>query len=274
MSIQDKLAALKAKKEGIVLKQKEEIETKKSQGSIGISNVRGNLDLLKRQTTPTQFYFDKSSNKVRLVVMLDISGSMQGTEGDIYEGLSELIDNHKDDDILVTLVVFNGNIQTIYRDMPIEKVKPHIITASGMTNLNGAIYDAVSSYIGCSDMQNLFITISDGDDTVNNYNNLQSITASRVLSLINEMSGCGDLFYFLGEADEQFMKPKDVLLRAKELGFKDSHISIFTREYSGNRINLQVISDMLDDLLEKGEVRANWDEPIRENYLRLTSGRR
>ncbi len=269
MSIQDKIEALKAKRNGIILRQGEKIETRRSEGSVGFSNISGKLDLLKeRQDTPTQFYVSGSSNQVRLVVMLDISASMEGTEMDIFEGLSELINNHKDDDIIVTLVVFNREIQTIYRDMPIDKVKPYIISTSGSTNLNGALYKTLLSYNGVYDMDTLFITISDGD------NNVHEIPESLVVSLIGEISGGKNKFYFLGEADEFYMKPEAVRLRAKKLGFRDDHITIFTREYSGNRINFSVISDMLDDLLEKGEVRANWDEPIKENYLRLTNGRR
>ena len=79
-------------------------------------------------------------------------------------------------------------------------------------------------------------------------------------------------FYFLGEVTK-FTTEEEVYANAYNLGFDPKHISIFTRQGQGNKLNFQVISNMLNELMYEGKVSEDWNAPILNNYLAITDKR-
>lgn len=220
--------------------------------------------LLEEQTSPMDLEVSSLSNPIHLIIILDISTSMKGTEQDIYSGLKELIIKHRHNNILFTMVLFNGEGHIAYDKSYIGNVEiPHFMM-EGSTNLNGTLYYTLRNR--CKSGTNLGVVISDGDDVVS------EVSTSTVQKMMMEFNNPHNYLYFLGEPNEE-QTPEEVLSLASRLGFKESNVSIFTRKGNGNKINFEVISRMLDELLEYGTISENWSAPIKEHYLALTDGR-
>ncbi len=201
---------------------------------------------------------------IRLIIVLDISTSMRGTENDIYLGIKDLIKHHKKDNILFNFVVFNDERCTLFDDVYIGNVEVPEIGMSGGTNLNGSLYNTINDK--CDTGINLLVTISDGED------NVEEVSAATVKKAMADLKNIHNHFYFLGEPNER-QTPKKVYKEAQKLGFADENISVFTRLGNGNKLNFVVISKMLDDLIEYGKVSDEWSKPIKEHYLALTDRR-
>lgn len=205
------------------------------------------------------------ANFLQLIFCIDISGSMAGTEEDIILGLEDLINKHHDDHVVISVILFNGDI---YKLLSYESIKsayvPHF-TASGATNLNGCLYSVLNA--NCKQGTNLLVTISDGSDT-------EGIKcANEVKELMKKLSNKNNHFYFLGEPNE-YQTSEVVFKEAQKLGFKDANISVFTRKEHGNLINFEAISKMISDLLMYGTISSSWSSSINEHYLRITKGRK
>lgn len=233
-----------------------------------LDEMDAELDLLIKEEEKGSLVKTKAnyiSGVIRIIILLDISGSMRGTEDDIYLGLSDLIKKHKGDNILVNFIAFNDDRYEILSDVHIDEAKVSKIDPVGGTNLNGTLYYALKEK--CAAGTNLLVTISDGSDTAN------KISVEKIRKELNKRKNDKNHYYFLGEPTLS-QTPEDVHANAKALGFDDEHIAVFTREGNGNKLNFAVISQMLDDLIEYGKVSQFWSEPIKEHYLALTDKRK
>lgn len=230
-----------------------------------LSSLDTGLDsLLASQNSLIDEPINFAENIINLIILLDISSSMNGTEEDIKEGLKHLINNHKNDTILFNLIVFDENRDVLIKDTYIKNVSIPNISVGWNTNLNGSLYYSLNEK--CKGGFNFLVVISDGEDNVN------EICASQVKSLMNKLKSSYNNFYFLGEPNE-FQTPEEVYNSAYSLGFEEDNISIFTRKKNGNRLNFEVVSDMLEDLLRNGSISKDWASPIKKHYL-LLEGKR
>ncbi|MDE5540123.1 MAG: hypothetical protein K2J20_06520, partial [Bacilli bacterium] len=231
-----------------------------------LAKLDDDLDLLLgEQTSPMDLAVSSLSDPIHLIIILDISTSMKGTEGDIYNGLKELIAKHRHNNILFTMALFNGEGHLAYDKTYIGDVEIPRFMMEGSTNLNGTLYYTLRNR--CKSGTNLGVVISDGEDVVS------EVSTNKVQKMMSEFNNPHNYLYFLGEPNER-QTPEEVLSSAIRLGFKESNISIFTRKGNGNRINFEVISRMLSELLEYGTISDDWSAPIKEHYLALTDGRR
>jgi len=272
MSLRDKLSILSAKKQELVKKTSTQLVSAYDTTQLNISESRSTLqnalsELKKKNSYPTSFSISTFIKKIRLIIILDSSFSMNGTEVDIYNGIKELCEKHSSDNIILTWVTFNDQMKYIYKDEPIFSVEPRKIVPHGNTNLNETLYKVFSSYGDSDNIQNLFVTISDGA------NNRSEVKAEDVADLMYRMPKETNNYYFIGESNS-FINEEKVRNQAIKLGFCRNNIEVYSRSYSGNAINFKAISNMLNDLLKTGVVRPNWSEPIRENYLRLKDSKR
>lgn len=231
-----------------------------------LDDMDSELDkLLEEESSLVNKTLNYTKDVIRLIVLLDISNSMNGTEKDIYLGLKDLVEKHRDDNILVNFVVFNGERYVLLDDVYIGSVEIPKIETIGSTNLNGSLYYTIKDK--CSEGVNLLVTISDGEDTV------KEKTVKDVKDLMASIRNEHNHFYFLGEPNER-QTPEEVFENAQELGFNWDNIAIFTRLGNGNKLNFAVISQMLDELIEYGKISSTWSKPIKEHYLALTDKRR
>ena len=83
-----------------------------------------------------------------IILILDKSGSMSGTESDTAGGFNSLIEKQKSEltNAWVTTWLFNGQTELLYDRIPIREVKP--MTAADIeVGGNTALYDAVGNAI-------------------------------------------------------------------------------------------------------------------------------
>lgn len=231
-----------------------------------LSTIDKDLDmLLADDASLLSVSVSQTKKAMRFIIVLDISTSMRGTESDIESGLKDIVRRYKDSDILFNFVVFNGERHVIFDDTHMSNVNIPTIEVDGNTNLNGSVYYTIKNK--CQSGENMLVVISDGKD------NVSEVSDNLVRDAITKVNDANNHFYFLGEPTEEDT-PEEVHARATSLGFSSDNISVFTREGNGNKLNFEVISDMLNDLLTKGYISKSWSAPIKEHYLRLTDKRR
>lgn len=91
---------------------------------------------------------EKKSVTAEILLILDKSGSMEGTESDTAGGFNSLIEKQKAElkDAWVTTWLFNGQAELLYDRVPIGEIKPMAasdIVVGGST----ALYDAIGNAI-------------------------------------------------------------------------------------------------------------------------------
>lgn len=258
MHYKEKLKAIKTSV--LNFPTKNEIVSLENQSS-ALANFDNELDELLESVSSSsinQMTVTNLGDVIRLIIVLDCSGSMSGTERDIIEGIKDIIKKHKHDNILINLVAFNGKTHVLLDDVFIGNAYVPEIVACGSTNLNDSLY--VTMQAKCNEGVNLFVVISDGEDTEN------IVSPSLVRDTMYNLGSKHNHFYFLGEPNER-QTPELVHELAMKLGFHEGSISIFTREGNGNRLNFAVISDMLEELLKFGTISSEWARPIKAHYL-------
>lgn len=280
LTVRDNTFKMSKKGGKVIVSYKEKLQSIKTdllkfmQPSKGLPTVSNNTNLadldndleslLGDTTSFIQMPIEYTKEVVRLIIILDISGSMKGTEEDIYFGLKRLITHHKEENILLNLVVFNGERKTLLDDVYIGNVNIPNIEPNGSTNLSGSLYYTMKDK--CREGVNLTVVLSDGSDNIN------EVSAETVHHFMKELRNNHNHFYFLGEP-HQTQTAEEVYISAQNLGFGEENISIFTRKGNGNRLNFEVISKMLDELLEYGSISKEWSEPIKSHYLALMDKR-
>ena len=93
-------------------------------------------------------------NYLKIIFVIDESGSMQGTESDVTGGFNNFIEQQKTEHqgkITVSLYKFNSTWSRILNDLPIEEIRPLTngdYTPGGLT----ALYDTIGNAI--TDIEN------------------------------------------------------------------------------------------------------------------------
>ena len=93
------------------------------------------------------------NNLTELVLILDMSGSMDHLTSDTIEGFNSVVKEHNDSqgEVLVTTYVFNNESKMIHDRLPISKVPPMTekeYSARGCTALLDAIGGAIEHVVG------------------------------------------------------------------------------------------------------------------------------
>ena len=122
-----------------------------------------------------------TSEKLKIVLILDASGSMNSIKNEMRISVNEFISgqqNIKDDGTTFTLVKFSDIVETIIDDIPIDKVKlmePKEYSTNGIT----ALFDAIGSTIDRFKEQPnvLMVIVTDGQENASTqYKDKKQIT--------------------------------------------------------------------------------------------------
>ena len=95
-------------------------------------------------------------NQLKIIFVLDESGSMQGTESDVIGGFNQFLEQQKAkayEKSSVSLYKFNSSWSKIFSDLPLNEIRPlqpGDYTPGGLT----ALYDAIGIAISEADKQN------------------------------------------------------------------------------------------------------------------------
>jgi uncharacterized protein YegL len=171
-------------------------------------------------------------NYLKIIFVIDESGSMQGTESDVIGGFNNFIEQQRSQHqgkITVSLYKFNSKWSRVLNDLPIEEIRPLIkedYTPGGLT----ALYDTIGNAITDIDNQNTYtknefkasmvimVIITDGQE-----NSSKEYDSRKVKQMIQELEQSENWqFIYLGADQENFADADTLGLRHKVFSKKSN----------------------------------------------------
>ena len=164
-------------------------------------------------------------NYLKIIFVIDESGSMQGTESDVIGGFNNFIEQQKTEHqgkITVSLYKFNSYWSRILNDLPIEEIRPLTngdYTPGGLT----ALYDTIGNAI--TDIENqakytkrehkasmvMMVIITDGQENAS-----REYDSRKIKQMIQELEQSENWqFIYLGADLENFADADTLGLRHK-----------------------------------------------------------
>ena len=159
-------------------------------------------------------------NYLKIIFVIDESGSMQGTESDVIGGFNNFIEQQKTEHqgkITVSLYKFNSYWSRILNDLPIEEIRPLTngdYTPGGLT----ALYDTIGNAI--TDIENqakyskrehmasmvMMVIITDGQENAS-----KEYDARKVKQMIQELEKSENWQFIYMGADLDNFADADIL---------------------------------------------------------------
>lgn len=171
-------------------------------------------------------------NYLKIIFVIDESGSMQGTESDVIGGFNNFIEQQKSQQhgkVSVSLYKFNSYWRRVLNDLPIEEIRPLIkedYTPGGLT----ALYDTIGNAI--NDIENqttytkselnasmvIMVIITDGQE-----NSSKEYDSRKVKQMIQELEQSENWqFIYLGADLVNFADADTLGLRHKVFSKKSN----------------------------------------------------
>ena len=164
------------------------------------------------------------NKNVEIIVILDRSGSMSGTESDVIGGYNTFIQKQKaeEGDATVTLVLFDNEYQEVYKDLDINEVPvldKSVYFPRGMT----AMYDAIGKAISSNTSENAMVLIqTDGYE-----NSSTEYNKTSVKTLLDQKEKLGWDILFLGaDIDTAVEGNKMGIMASKSMGYEKNSVGI------------------------------------------------
>lgn len=145
------------------------------------------------------------------VFLLDRSGSMESCRADTIDGFNSFIEAQKPLGGIMTLVLFDHEVNVLYENTPIEKVKP-LDLDTFVPRGGTALYDALGYVLKMNlPRETIVIVLTDGDE-----NSSHTYTSMHLKDLIeNKQTNEGWSFVYLGAN-------QDTIMSASRLGIRTS----------------------------------------------------
>ena len=143
------------------------------------------------------------ANVISLNILVDSSGSMEPIADDMAGSLNQLVDEHRDLDVLVTYSIFSDNYQPIFADKPIKDVERFQLIPNSRTALIESAYkmiDEVGARLAGKPEDErpekvMFVIITDGQEN----HSAPEYTRERLFAKIKEQTEVYNwLFLYLG----------------------------------------------------------------------------
>ena len=126
------------------------------------------------------------SNLLHICFVLDESGSMYGSVGDVIEGFQKLIDEQKqvkDGECIVSVYRFANTVKSDFIGKSVQEVQPIVYNPGGCTAMNDGIGTAIDEIgLWLSDMdeserpsKNLIVIMTDGLENASKEYTLQDV---------------------------------------------------------------------------------------------------
>ena len=209
-------------------------------------------------------------NYLKIIFVIDESGSMQGTESDVVGGFNSFIEEQKTQPygkIDVTLYKFNNESSKIFNDLPLSKIRPLTVrdyTPGGLTALYDTIGIAIDeAYKHNTHLENehrpdmvMMVIITDGQENAS-----REYSAHSVKHLIREHERNEDWqFVYLGADLSSFSDADDLGIthrassRKSNLKEKFSKVSEHTVLFRSANLKTDMdflMNDFMGDLEEE-----------------------
>lgn len=171
------------------------------------------------------------SNKTHIVLVLDVSGSMELTKLETMQGFNNLIEKHAkaEGKCKASIIMFSTEPKQVYDNVDIKDVEPLTLDTykcSGMTALHDAmgmgIKNLAEKLAGKKNQPTvIFVTLTDGGENASS-----KFSGTMVKSLVNEYTAKGWQFVFVGAN-------QDATLTGASLGIGASNSLTFAANSKG-----------------------------------------
>lgn len=195
--------------------------------------------------------FKDEKERLDVVFLLDMSGSMQGMEDDTIGGYNGYLDNMKDSDAKVTTVLFNGSHEMITNGKYIKNVKKlsrKQYIPGGSTALLDAIGDTIKYMDEKGSNKVLFIITTDGEE-----NSSRRYTKEDIKRLINIHDNWE--FIYLGADIDSYSE-------ASSIGIKSNRTSNYKKTSKGVSKLFDKLKNMSWLYMEENSISDNWKDGL------------
>ena len=191
--------------------------------------------------------FKEEKERLDVVFLLDMSGSMQGMEEDTIGGYNGYLDNMKDSNAKVTTVLFNRSHEMITNGKCIKNVKKlsrKQYIPGGSTALLDAIGDTVKYMDEKGSDKVLFIITTDGEE-----NSSRRYTKEDIKRLINIHDNWE--FIYLGADIDSYSE-------ASSIGIKSNRTSNYKKTSKGVSKLFDKLKNMSWLYMEENCISDDW----------------
>ncbi len=195
--------------------------------------------------------FKEEKERLDVVFLLDMSGSMQGMEEDTIGGYNGYLDNMKDSDAKVTTVLFNGSHEMITNGKCIKNVKKlsrKQYIPGGSTALLDAIGDTIKYMDENGSDKVLFIITTDGEE-----NSSRRYTKEDIKRLINIHDNWE--FIYLGADIDSYSE-------ASSIGIKSNRTSNYKKTSKGVSKLFDKLKNMSWLYMEENCISDDWKDGL------------
>lgn len=195
--------------------------------------------------------FKEEKERLDVVFLLDMSGSMQGMEEDTIGGYNGYLDNMKDSDANVTTVLFNGSHEMITNGKCIKNVKKlsrKQYIPGGLTALLDAIGDTIKYMDEKGSDKVLFIITTDGEE-----NSSRRYTKEDIKRLINIHDNWE--FIYLGADIDSYSE-------ASSIGIKSNRTSNYKKTSKGVSKLFDKLKNMSWLYMEENCISDDWKDGL------------
>lgn len=195
--------------------------------------------------------FKDEKERLDVVFLLDMSGSMQGMEEDTIGGYNGYLDNMKDSDAKVTTVLFNGSHEMITNGKCIKNVKKlsrKQYIPGGSTALLDAIGDTIKYMDEKGSDKVLFIITTDGEE-----NSSRRYTKEDIKKLINIHDNWE--FIYLGADIDSYGE-------ASSIGIKSDRTSNYKKTSKGVSKLFDKLKNMSWLYMEENCISDDWKDGL------------
>lgn len=207
---------------------------------------------------------------LELVFILDQSGSMLGLESDTIGGFNSILEKqkeNKENDVVVSVVLFNNKTSVIYNRVPIEDVKPldkKQYVVGGSTALLDAVGGAIDhilrvhNLLGQNDQPNktMFVITTDGQENAS-----RRFSKHAIHRMVSEKQEEGWEFMFLGANIDSYKS-------ARDYGFKRERVSNYMHDSEGVRNLYASLNEAVSDLRTSKKIRDSWKQDVENDYMK------
>ena len=206
---------------------------------------------------------------LELVFILDQSGSMSGLEEDTIGGFNSILEkqrDNKENDVVVSVVLFNNKTDVIYNRVPIEDVKPlskSKYVVGGSTALLDAVGGAIDhitrvhNLLGVKNTPNqtLFVITTDGHENASRYFKKEMIE-----HMIKQKQEEGWEFIFLGANIDAYNQ-------ARSYGIRNDRVSNYMHDSEGVKNMYESLNEAVHDLRTAKMMKETWKQKVEADYL-------
>lgn len=195
--------------------------------------------------------FKDEKERLDVVFLLDMSGSMLGMEDDTIGGYNGYLDNMKDSDAKVTTVLFNGSHEMITNGKCIKNVKKlsrKQYIPGGLTALLDAIGDTIKYMDEKGSNKVLFIITTDGEE-----NSSRRYTKEDIKRLINIHDNWE--FIYLGADIDSYSE-------ASSIGIKSNRTSNYKKTSKGVSKLFDKLKNMSWLYMEENCISDDWKDGL------------